>query len=269
MRALCRLDSLHSMTQPNQTRTASISGISKYMGHWALQESNKFVRCHLYLNHRILFNRRNLSSHHSAGRRHNITLLNLYFKFPAVCPDADKETLTMLSESIKLSHCQTITLPVEGSVDSMMRRPRSLARRSALTRLTLDSVVDSNMPLITIALSNLHNEALNVTSSTADRLSVTPGNSENRSLVWALICHKAFSISYFHEDITSFRPASESPQSSLKIQCKETENARHWQQAKGSREGVRHSELFPLRLHACKYLSDPKSSRTCMAIMIR
>ena len=42
-------------------------------------------------------------------------------------------------------------LPSEGTVDSMMRRPRVLASRSAFTRFTVLVVICSRMPLITMA----------------------------------------------------------------------------------------------------------------------
>ncbi len=47
--------------------------------------------------------------------------------------------------------CNEANLPSEGIVDSMMRKPRVLASRSAFTRLTVLVVICSRMPLITMA----------------------------------------------------------------------------------------------------------------------
>ena len=54
-------------------------------------------------------------------------------------------------------------MPVEGTVDSMILRPLILARRSAFTRLTVEVVMDSRMPLMTMARSSLE---IHKTSST-------------------------------------------------------------------------------------------------------
>ena len=49
-----------------------------------------------------------------------------------------------------------LTFPVDGTVDSIILRPRVFARRSAFTRFTLAVVMDSRIPLMTIARSSLH-----------------------------------------------------------------------------------------------------------------
>lgn len=60
-----------------------------------------------------------------------------------------------------------LALPVEGTVDSMILRPRVLASKSAFTRFTFEVVIASRSPLMTMALNNLQHKSRRLVNSMA------------------------------------------------------------------------------------------------------